>query len=204
MANETSSLVAKSLSMHSIITFVQEFGYRKSGNFCYIKFLLENFSCWKIFVGLTSYENILTRKFPDLRYIATMMLSSCLHSMQDNYLKGSVKHHCSYNVASFPNSGVLTYFDWWHTSVWRCGAFTTRERYSIIRSFKTRFVGGCSTDNWKVKYWYGYQTVRIYSNSNYCQTEFCGRLTSHLAGAMYIRTIAWMPLLWHFCTVENL
>ena len=124
--------------------------------------------------------------------------------MQDNYLKGSVKHHCSYNVASLPNSGVLTYFDWWHTSVWRCGAFMPRERYSIIRSFKTRSVGGCNTDNWKVIYWYRYQTVCIYSNSNYCQTEFCGRLTSHLAGAMYIRAIAWMPLLWHSCTMENL
>ena len=38
------------------------------------------------------------------------MSGSCLYSMQDNYLKGSVKHHCSCNVASYPNSGVLTYF----------------------------------------------------------------------------------------------
>ena len=36
--------------------------YRKSGNFCYMKFSLEKFSWWKIFVGSTSYENISTQK----------------------------------------------------------------------------------------------------------------------------------------------
>ena len=37
--------------------------YRKSGNFRYMKFTLEKFSCWKIFVGSMSYENISTQKF---------------------------------------------------------------------------------------------------------------------------------------------
>ena len=30
---------------------------------CYMKFSLEKFLCWKIFIGSTSYENISTRKF---------------------------------------------------------------------------------------------------------------------------------------------
>jgi len=37
--------------------------YCKSGNVRYLNFSLEKFSCWKFFVGSTSYENILTRKF---------------------------------------------------------------------------------------------------------------------------------------------
>ena len=37
--------------------------YRKSGNFHYMKFSLEKFWCWKIFIGSTACENILTRKF---------------------------------------------------------------------------------------------------------------------------------------------
>ena len=38
--------------------------YCKSGKFRYMKFLLEKFSCWNIFVGRRPYENIIsTRKF---------------------------------------------------------------------------------------------------------------------------------------------
>ena len=37
--------------------------YCELGNFCYVKFMLEKFSCWKIFVGSASYKIILTWKF---------------------------------------------------------------------------------------------------------------------------------------------
>ena len=42
---------------------LNHFIYRKLGNFRYMRFSLEKFSCWKIFVGSTAYKNILTRKF---------------------------------------------------------------------------------------------------------------------------------------------
>ena len=60
IVNMGEAVVRHTHNGHSVTLY-----YRKSGNFRYMKFSLENFRV----VGSTSYENILTQKFYSIAFV---------------------------------------------------------------------------------------------------------------------------------------